>query len=151
MTATDDGDSIRIRPASPEDYDGIVALWRSSGLTFCHEGRESREAFCRQLEHFADLYLVALDGEKIIGAVLGSHDHRKGWINRLAVLPEHRRQGIAGRLVSVCEATIQAHGIEIISALVEPGNETSFAFFEEMGYRNDVPARYYRKLDRPGA
>jgi len=142
--------SILIRPAVAEDYDRIVAVWQTTGLTFCHEGRESREAFERQLGQLAGLYLVAWDDDRLVGVVLGSHDQRKGWINRLAVLPEYRRRGIAAQLVCACEEAIRARGIEIIGALVEQGNGASIEFFEHVGYRNDVPARYFRKLDRPG-
>jgi len=107
-------------------------------------GRESKRSFRRQLKQFPDLYLVATDGDR-------SHDHRKGWINRVAVLPECQRQGVAVALVSACEAGIRAHGIEIMAALIEPYNVASAALFEKLGYHNDVPARYYRKLSHPGA
>jgi hypothetical protein len=55
---------------------------------------------------------------------------------------------VAGKLLASCEAAIQAQGIEIIGALIEPENQDSSAFFERSGYRNDVPARYYRKRQR---
>lgn len=140
-----------IRCATIEDYDHIVELWRASRLSVCLEGRESEAAFARQLEGLSDMYLVATDGDRIVGVVLGSHDHRKGWINRLAVLPEYRRRGIAAALVSACEAAIRRHGIEIVAVLIEPHNALSATVFENLGYRNDVAARYYRKLSRPGA
>jgi len=137
-----------IRRAGPEDYGEIVEVWRKSGLTVRLTGRESERAFRRQLEHFAELYLVAVDSERIVGLVFGSHDHRKGWINRLAVLPEYRGRGVACSLVAACEEALHAAGIEIIAALIEPENVVSCALFERLGYRNDVPARYYRKLAR---
>jgi ribosomal protein S18 acetylase RimI-like enzyme len=138
----------RVRPARAEDYEEIVSVWEASGLPFSPAGRESREAFAAQLQHFPTSYLVAELGGRIIGVILGTHDRRKGWINRLAVVPEHRRRGVAGKLLASCEAAIQAQGIEIIGALIEPENQDSSAFFERSGYRNDVPARYYRKRQR---
>jgi len=138
-----------IRRAGPEDYGGIVEVWVKSGLIVRLTGRESEAAFRRQLEHFAELYLVAVDGGRIIGVVFGSHDHRKGWINRLAVLPEYRGRGVASSLVAACEKALRVSGIEIVAALIEPENTVSCALFERLGYRNDVPARYYRKLARP--
>ncbi|HNQ23149.1 MAG TPA: GNAT family N-acetyltransferase [Phycisphaerae bacterium] len=149
MSNAQTSDEVRIRPARTEDYDAIVAVWQAVGLSFCQEGRESQEAFGRQLEHFHGLYLVAQHGRRVVGVVLGSHDQRKGWINRLAVLPAYRRQGIAQQLVRACEAALLAAGIEIFAALIEPENDASAALFERLGYRNDVPARYYRKRRRP--
>ena len=94
---------------------------------------------------------MAVERGNIIGIVLGSHDGRKGWINRLAVVPEHRRRGIAAALVRACERALDAHGIEIVAALVEPSSRESAALFEELGYREDVPVRYFRRLSRPDA
>lgn len=142
---------VPIRCARPGDYDQIIGVWSASGLIVRSEGRESRQAFCRQLAQFPDLYLVSTDGDRIVGVVLGSHDHRKGWINRLAVLPAYRRRGIASALLAACDEAIRRHGIEIVAALIEPGNDVSAAVFEELGYKADVPVRYYRKLSRPEA
>jgi ribosomal protein S18 acetylase RimI-like enzyme len=142
---------VSIRRATTGDYEQVLALWSACGMKSSTRGRESEQAFRRQLEQFPDLYLVTTDGDRIIGVVLGSHDHRKGWINRVAVLPECQRQGVAVALVSACEVGIRAHGIEIVAALIEPDNVASAALFEKLGYHNDVPARYYRKLSHPGA
>ena len=140
-----------IRRVTPADYDGIVALWSAAGLSVRKDGRESEGAFLRQVEQFPDLYLAAADGDRIVGVVFGTHDGRKGWINRLAVLPEYRRKGVAVALVTACDAAIRACGIEIIAALIEPENKASIALFEGVGYRADVPVIYYRKLSRPDA
>ena len=149
LTDRKKGTSPSIRRAKPEDYGEIVEVWRASGLSVRLQGRESEEAFRLQLDQFPDLYLLAIDGGRGVGVVRGSHDHRKGWINRLAVLPGYRRRGMASALMSACEAAIGTHGIEIAAALVESDNTASHAFFERLGYRADVPVRYYRKLSRP--
>ena len=143
--------AMTIRQARAEDYEEIAALCSAAGLETWTKGRDSTEPFCRQLEHLADLYLVATDGDRMIGVVLGSHDHRKGWINRLAVLPQYRHRGVAKKLVLECERAIRARGIGIVAALIDPANTASCALFETLGYRTDVPARYYRKLAHPEA
>ena len=141
--------AVAIRPARPDDYDEIVRLWQASGLAVSLRGRESREAFHRQLAVFPDLFLVATEGGRIVGSVLGTHDHRKGWINRLAVAPLSRRHGIAVALADACDAAIRAHGIDIVAALVEPENTASRALFERLGYVADVPVVYFRRRSHP--
>jgi len=143
--------SVKIRSATAEDYPHILAVWNASGLGISAEGRDGLEAFGRQLEQFRDLYLVATDTDRIIGVVLGTHDLRKGWINRLAVLPEYRRMGLASRLVQACDVAVRRLGIEIVTVLIEPTNTASAALFEKLDYREDVPVCYLRKLTRPGA
>lgn len=138
-----------IRPATPEDYEQIVEVWAAAGLSVRLHGRENREAFLYQLERFPDLFLVATDDDRIVGAILGSHDHRKGWINRLAVLPEYRRRGLGLALAEACDDAIRSQGIEIVAALIEPENKASCDMVEKLGYRADIEVRYYRKLSRP--
>ncbi len=137
-----------IRPAQADDYDTIIDVWRRAGLAISTTGRESRQAFDLQLSQFSGLYLVATAEDRIVGTVLGTHDQRKGWINRLAVVPQYRRRGIAAALALACDAAIRAEGIEIVAALIEPDNLSSIALFEKLGYLADVPARYFRKRSR---
>lgn len=142
-------DPVVVRPARAADYAAIVALWRAANLPFRPQGRDNCEAYLRQLARFQGLYLVAETKNGLVGVVFGTHDERKGWINRLAVEPDWQRQGVAGALVRACEAGLKALGISMIAALVEADNTESQAFFEGMGYRTDVPVCYYRKLGNP--
>ena len=151
MTWEGERSPVSIRRVGPDDYDDILALWSAAGLPVRATGRESRAAFVQQIEPFGDLYLAATDGDRIVGVVLGTHDGRRGWINRLAVLPEYQRRGIAATLVTACDTAIRAKGIEIVAALIEPENAASIALFETLGYRAEVPVVYYRKLSRPDA
>ena len=140
--------SWSIMPVAGDDYDEIVKVWREAGLSVRRSGRDARLAFVQQLSHFPDLYLKAVIDGRIVGVIFGTHDWRKGWINRLAVLPECRRRGVGAALLLAGDEAIRGHGIGIVSALIEADNRTSATFFEKMGYLADVPVIYYRKLDR---
>ena len=103
------------------------------------DGRESEHAFCAQLDQFSGLFFVAECDGSLVGVVLGSHDHRKGWINRLAVLPNHQRRGIGAALVAACEAALRKLDLHVIAALVETHNLSSAGVFEKLGY--DIESR----------
>lgn len=155
------GPTVRIRPATPDDYDQIAAVWHAAGLSVRPTGRDTKDQYFRQLEQFPTTFLVAVEasGEPdggptsaeghIVGVVLGTHDGRKGWINRLAVHPDQQRQGLAVGLIAACDAAIRACGIGIVAALVEPENESSLRVFRRAGYVDDAPVIYLRKLDHP--
>jgi ribosomal protein S18 acetylase RimI-like enzyme len=138
-----------IRRAKLEDYEALLALWKVCGSSIEPAGRESKDAFQRQLHRFSDLYLVATTADRIVGVVLGTHDERKGWISRLAVHPDHRRRGIAAALVTSCDTAIRSHDINIVTALVESQNRASAELFRRLGYGDDIPVNYFRKPNPP--
>ncbi|HEX9286140.1 MAG TPA: GNAT family N-acetyltransferase [Thermoanaerobaculia bacterium] len=138
--------TIRIRPLRLRDYDDMVSVFRSCGLDPKIRGRDSRPAIARQLRFNRGLYLGAFDGDRLVGTVLGTHDSRKGWINRLAVHPAFRRRGLARRLVRACERALRARRMEMFCALIEPDNAASKAVFRSLGYRVDRLAYARRKL-----
>ena len=82
---------------------------------------------------------------RLVGAVLATHDSRKGWINRVAVHPDYRRKGLGGQIVRACEEFLEGQGAEIIAALIEDWNEPSIELFaaEDYVYGDDV--LYYSK------
>lgn len=144
---TTHGTELRIRRATEADYDALLELWRRAGSDVEPSRRESRAAFEKQLARFPELYLVAVEGDAVVGVVLGSHDGRKGWINRLAVDPDRQRRGIAARLVTAVDTAIRAQGISIVCALVEQDNARSAALFRSLGYHDNVPVIYFRRPD----
>lgn len=115
-------------------YDEIVDLWRRAGLHIRPEGRDSPEAFARQMAGGVQTPLGLRAGEQLVAIALATHDSRKGWINRLAVDPHYRRQGLALRLIRLCEEHFQTLGIDIWAALIEDWNEASLALFRKAGY-----------------
>lgn len=142
---------VSIRTIKAGDYDDLVGLWSACGSGFDPRGRESCEALARHIEQFAQLSFAAISRGQFVGVVLGTHDGRKGWINRLAVRPEFRRRGIAETLVRACDAAIRAEGIEIVAALVESDNQPSAAMFRKLGYSDAIEVRYFRKVSQKQA
>lgn len=141
--------SINIRLATMDDYQAVKGLWQTAGLPIRPAGRESSEAWAVQIKRFPTTYLIAESGGEVVGVVLGTHDGRKGWINRLAVHPRLRGRGLGKRLLMACEAALAELGLEVFAALVEVDNQASAALFEHCGYRAQ-PVRYYRKTMREG-
>ena len=124
----------------------MIALFEVCGLTPRVRGRDSRRNIAKQLRARSNLYLGAFDGPRLVATVLATHDTRKGWINRLAVLPEYRRRGIAERLVRAAERGLRARGMEIFAALIEKDNLASETLFSRLGYETQGIAYYRRKL-----
>ena len=144
--------SVSIRQLGLEDYDRWMSLWERAGLHSARPlGRDSREAFGAQFAAHTHIMLGLERDLELIAVVLVTHDGRKGWINRLAVLPEHRRQRYAARLLQEAERVLKAQGIHVIAALIEPDNEASLAFFRQAGYAETAGMHYVSKRDRSEA
>jgi N-acetylglutamate synthase len=152
MSPNEPGPSITIRAMTTADYDAVCEVWKASGIHYQVTGRESLENFTRQMESGLQTIFGAVDSEsnRLIGVVVVTHDGRKGWINRLGVVPEHQRRGIGSRLIQVAEDHIHALGLEISAALVENGNDASLSMFKRAGYQvHDI--HYVTKRDHPNA
>lgn len=133
-----------IRQLELDDYDELMALWQRTELhSLKPRGRDSRAGLSRQLASGVQTILgLEVDGQ-LVGAVVATHDSRKGWINRLAVDPNHRRRGYGARLIAAAEEVLREQGIHVIAALVGSDNRASLALFRKVGYIEGDPGIHY--------
>jgi len=124
-----------LRHLTVDDYDAIIRLWKEAGLESVRvQGRDSHDAFAAQLA--AGQRVIGLeDAGQLIGAVLVTHDTRKGWINRLAIRPDHRRKGYATELIAAAERELREMGLQIFAVLIEADNNASQELFAREGYK----------------
>ena len=125
---------MEYRTLDPEDYDAIIDIWNRAGLPFKPIGRDSPEEIKQQIKLDPDMFLGAFEDDQMIGMIMGSYDSRKGWLNRLAVVPEHQGKGIAKALVEKMEKHLKAKGFRIIATLIEDGHDASMELFKKAGY-----------------
>ncbi len=140
-----------IRGYRNEDYEAVVALWRDGGLPYKPTGRDAPEALAAQIAGGTVFILVAEVAGEPVGTIMGSHDGRKGWLNRLAVAPAWRRApaGVAARLVAAAEDRFRELGLEIFACFIEGYNDASARFMERLGYVRFPDIGYYTKRLRP--
>jgi len=76
------------------------------------------------------------DDGMMAGAVLGAFDGRRGWVNRLAVRPGLRGQGIASALMGELERRLIARGCQQVNLLVDLDNADVTRFYTRLGYQS---------------
>lgn len=136
---------LEIRRLDSEDVPEIHRVWSEAGLHVYPEGRDAFEHLAAEISAGTALFFGGFLDGAMAAVVLATHDGRKGWINRLAVLPEHRKKGHGQVLIHACEEAFRELGIGMSCALIEDWNDPSMALFQKEGYvfRKDI--FYFRK------
>jgi len=124
----------------------VLDLWRQA------EAIPSRTDTLEELQRLVDentgLFLVAEEGSRLIGTIIGGWDGWRANMYRLAVSPEFRRRGVAGSLVAEVERRLRAKGASRVTALVVKSEDHAMAFWEAAGHEHDRRMiRYAKTLD----
>ena len=138
---------MRIKRLAIDDYEAITTLWERAQLPFRPRGRDSKEAILKEIHANPDFFLGVFDRDRLVAVAILSCDMRKGWINRLAVDPEYRLQGIAKALIAKSEKIFRSKGIKLFSALIDTDNEASRELFKKCGYTEQHGIAYFSKRD----
>lgn len=124
---------INIRVMGMEDYPQLIDLWSNTeniGLSDA-DSAVNLKAF---LQRNPGLNFVALVDDKIIGAVLGGHDGRRGAIYHLAVNKEYRKEGYGQALLEHCLVAFADIGIERCHIHVYADNQSGLDFWQKNGW-----------------
>jgi len=130
----DNAIAMKIKHYQKGDYQTLINIWEKAGLPYKPKGRDSEESIEKEVKLDYNQFLFAVHEGEYIGAILVTHDGRKGWINRVAVLPGYRHKGIARDLVEVGEKWLDRQGIGIYACQIEDYNTESVEAFKRMGY-----------------
>ena len=136
---------IKIRRMRISDYDAAAEIWLVGGLPYKPNGRDARERIAEELKGPNAIFLVAEMDGKVVGVVLGTHDGRKVWGNRMGVRPGYQRRGIGSALLKELERITGEMGFLVCAALVERDNVASRRMCEKMGYEGHEELMYYVK------
>lgn len=134
---------IVIRRAEEGDVGKIAEL---EAICFLGEDPWSREAFRNEIvvNHDKTLYLIALDGERIVGYMGVWKILDEGHITNVAVDPEYRRQHIAESLICEIVDMTFKEGIRSWTLEVRVDNEPAINLYEKMGFKREgIRKKYY--------
>lgn len=88
---------------------------------------------------------TALDNGRPIAYLLGRLIAPEGEIYRIAVLPEHRRRGVAYRLLSYALKTERGRGLECVFLEVREGNLAARGLYRSYGFSEYGKRKNYYK------
>ena len=139
-------EGLVIRPCRPEECATVLDVRKMAHPN--SDTLDSLDRLTQLAQAHSDLFLVAENNDRIVGAVIGGWDGWEGQIHRLAVLPECKRQGIGRALVQEVERLLLVKGARRISLLVNQRHREALGFWdslEDIGYERDARMLRYMK------
>jgi ribosomal protein S18 acetylase RimI-like enzyme len=137
---------MRIRPFERQDTESVIALWERCGLI--RPWNDSRKDIERKLTVQPELFLVGLLEGEIAATVMAGYEGHRGWINYLAVDPDHRRSGLGRELMAEAERLLLALGCPKVSLQVRRSNKQAFDFYLALGFAEDDVVSFGKRIIR---
>lgn len=136
---------MEIRPFRSEDEAAVVALWEACGLV--RPWNNPVKDIQRKLAAQPELFLVGCLADRVVATVMAGYEGHRGWINYLAVSPDHRRQGLGRQIMAAAEARLRQRHCPKINLQVRAANRDVLAFYQRLGYAVDDVISLGRRLE----
>ncbi|MCF7807560.1 MAG: GNAT family acetyltransferase [Candidatus Marinimicrobia bacterium] len=126
---------LNIRPFKREDEAAIVDLWHACNLVV--PWNDPHRDIQLKLQVNPEWFLVGYLDDELIATVMAGYEGHRGWINYLAVHPDHQRQGHAKQLMEQAEMLLKETGCPKINLQVRAKNTDVIAFYKTLGYKSE--------------
>ena len=138
---------VRIVPMTADHLDEVAELER-----VCFTTPWSRNMLAEELDNYLSAFLVALDdNDKVAGDAGLQAVLDEGYITNVAVRPDCRRQGIAGKLLQVFLDFAKGNHLAFLSLEVRASNYDAIALYGSRGFRSVGRRKNYYEHPREDA
>lgn len=134
---------MNIRSAVSADADAVLAIWNVSRSAAADQP-DGRDDVIALLERSPDGLLVAERDGLLVGTLVAVWDGWRGSMARLAVLPGHRRKGIARGLVEAGHERLRLAGAKRINVLIADTDHGAADLWVALGYVNQPWIKRYK-------
>jgi ribosomal protein S18 acetylase RimI-like enzyme len=126
---------FQITPMVRSDCEAVLRLWDNMDGIAVLPDVDTPEYLCRFLQRNPGCSFVAHCDGKLVGAILGGHDSRRGFLYHMAVVPSQRGRGLGRALAGRCLEALRAAGIHKVHLFVFSDNDAARAFWAHLGFR----------------
>jgi ribosomal protein S18 acetylase RimI-like enzyme len=136
---------LRVRPATPDDFEAIADLWRLLDHELpppTHEGPADQEKELREVREILDSEIAFVaeddDGSPVGFALARRRAPGYGTLTDLYVEQDARRSGIGTELMRSVLAAFRSHGVEQLDLDVLASNQVARSLYARWGLKDDV-------------
>lgn len=128
--------TLDIRPYESADRQDLIALWRACDLVV--PKNDPDRDLDAKLDWQPELLLVGLFDGRLVATVMAGYEGHRGWLNYLAVHPDHQKAGLGRAIIAAAEERLAALGCQKINLQVRESNAAVIAFYRRLGYTVDA-------------
>lgn len=132
-----------LRVMTIEDYEEVHALWEKIHGFGIRSIDDSREGVERFLKRNPTTSVVAVEDDKVVGAILCGHDGRRGCLYHVCVDEDYRMHGIGKAMVVFAMEALKEEKINNVSLIAFTKNDVGNAFWNQIGWRRREDLNYY--------
>jgi ribosomal-protein-alanine N-acetyltransferase len=101
----------------------------------CFADPWSEKSIASELGNIWSYWVVALDGERVVGYIGSQSSADETDVMNVAVHPDYRRRGIAESLIDVLIRELKNRGSHALMLEVRDSNEPAIALYEKLGFQ----------------
>jgi len=128
---------VTFRALADGDFDAVVAAFNEAfsdyAVRFSMTAPQLREICIRRAVVF-DLSIGAFDGDRLVGFTLNGFDNGTAYDSGTGVVPSHRRQGLARRMMEQVMPRLRDAGARRYVLEVIESNSRAIALYESLGF-----------------
>lgn len=117
---------------SPKFYHDLDRFWNETGLGGSHRG-DNENIISETIKFGGHLILMIDEASNIIGTSWLTNDKRRTYLHHFGISQEHRKQGLASKLLEYCMALAANDGLQI-KLEVHKENESAIKLYTKYGF-----------------
>lgn len=136
---------MKIRPFHRCDTPQVIELWKLADLS--RPWNDPQLDIERKFAVQSDLFLVGVLDDAIVATVMAGYDGHRGWINYLAVHPNHQRKGLGRVIMNEAQQRLQSFGCPKLNLQIRRDNLAAIQFYKQLGFQIDDVISMGKRLD----
>ncbi len=113
----------------------VIELWWKCNLL--RPQNDPKKDIARKMKVNPELFLVGVEGNKVIATVMGGYDGHRGWVNYVGVDPAYQKTGVGRQMMDALEDKLKAIGCPKFNLLVRKDNIGAIEFYKKLGFIPD--------------